>query len=108
MNFRRLIGLPLLPTRELIVAGVLAVSAPLIAAAIHSERVAQRGIRLYQSEILRLSEEPLLWAFFAGPACLTFCVLLPFSTRPLLRWAAWLGTVALWTFLFFNMETASR
>src|SRR6266704_3158896 len=97
MDCRQLTKLRPPPPGDIVVLGVLSVAAPLLAALVHSECVFRRGIRLYQAEVLDLSADPFLWAFFAGPACFTFCVLLAFNRHPVLRWGAWICAVILWT-----------
>ena len=104
-----------------IVVALMSVAAPVAAGCIHSLRVFQRDFRLYNAEMGGdffwdggLPRQSLTFAFldFACrcllPALPTFAVLFPFRKRPQLCRTVWIILVALWTWLFFNAEVATR
>jgi hypothetical protein len=98
---------------------LMAFSAPVIAAFIHSLFVYHSGFRLYNAEFggayfhgreAMENAGTLTMLTIAGacgvPAIPTFLVLIPFRRRTLYRWIVWAGFVILWTWLYFKMEIA--
>jgi hypothetical protein len=92
----------------------LALAAPLIAACIQSVCVVRGGGRIYQAVIggayFHQVEHPRsativstlgycgIFGFF------TLYALLPFRQRVLCRWLVWLGSIVLWTWVYFVTE----
>jgi hypothetical protein len=100
------------PWWNLIVLALMSLAAPCIAAFIHSACVFYSGIRFYNAELWRLSDQPGFWNVLArigsygGPGCVTFFILLPFRKHRLVSWIIWACCVILWLGVFFEMEIA--
>lgn len=106
-----------LPTwLDLIVLALMALSAPWIAAYVHSAVVFYHGFRPSNAEVggvffrsdasLTLSIWDILIQVgaYGFPALLTFLVLLAIRRRAAYCWIVWLGFIAAWTYAFFKME----
>lgn len=106
---------------DLVGVAVMSVTAPWIAAYIHSACVFHRGFRLYNAEVggtyFHGSMPPypqpslgwvlLSWIGGCGvPAILTFLLLLPFRKRVVFRWLLWVWCIAIWTWVCFKVEYA--
>src|ERR1035441_8852106 len=92
---------------------VLSVASPLIAAGIQSVCIFYSHFRIYQAIIggayFHTVDDPgfatlvsILWGcgIFGVP---TFFVLLPFRRRSLYCWLVWVGSIAIWTWLLYNI-----
>ena len=120
MSLPQSLKAPLPPRADWLGLVLMSLSAPWIAAFIHSACVFRRGIRLYNAEVGGIffngSMPPypqpglgsvLLWiSGCAVPAALTFLFLVFLRRRAAYRWLAWVCFVALWTWACFKTEIA--
>ena len=94
----------------LVFLSLMAFSAPIIAALIHSICVFQSGIRFYNAELWQLRDVQNLQSVFAWLGgfglfgAVTFLIILPFQKTIWSRWIVWICAVALWTIYLFKTE----
>ncbi len=89
------------------VLAYLGISAPLVAAFIHSEIVFSREIGFDQAELENLAE-PGLWAFMAVEAAITFLVVCWLREPRWRRWLAWVACVGVWVLWALLCEGKAR